>query len=140
MDVRYKSHWIAPAIVFSLLLFQSLPCPAAGADLSGDEVSELVSGNTVEAIHPAKGISIITFFATDGTFRQLMDNQPERGNWSVDANGQLCTYREGWGGECRLIAREGEVWKAYKIPRNLMKQRNHKRTFNRILPGNPYQL
>ncbi len=140
MDVRYRSHCRAAASVISLLLFQSISFPAAAAELSGEEVSELLSGNTVEAVHAIKGFPIITFFATDGTFRQLRDSQPERGTWSIDNNGYLCTDREGWGGECRLITHEGTVWKAYGIPKNLMKQRRLKRTFNKILPGNPYQL
>ncbi len=111
----------------------------AGA-LSGNEVKELVSGNTVEAVHATIGYSIITYHLADGTYRQLRDSETCSGKWSVDNEGQLCMMRTGWGGECRLIVKDGNVWKAYKIPKNPMKPRKHERTFNQVVKGNPHNL
>ena len=129
---------LSALVIASLLV---IAAPYVGAeDLDGDEVRRLVSGKTVEAVHANKGFPITTYFLRDGTFRQDRDGERENGTWSVDDQGRLCTIRAGWGGECRLIAQEGEAWKAYKIPNNVMKGRRHKRTFNKIIEGNPHNL
>ena len=105
-------------------------------DLSREEVVQLISGNTVEAVHAKRGNQITTYYSPDGTFRQIRSGERQKGTWYVNDDGELCKNREGWGGECRVISKEGDVWKAYKIPSNIMKGRKHKRTFNRILKGN----
>lgn len=109
-------------------------------DLDADAVRQLISGKTVEAVHAKRGYPITTYYLPDGTFRQDSDGKGQSGTWYVDDQGQLCKTRAGWGGECRVIAREGDVWKAYKIPNDIMKGRQHKRTFKKILEGNPHNL
>ncbi len=129
---------------FSALATASLlviAAPNVGAeDLDGDAVRQLVSGKTVEAVHVPRGYPITTYYLPDGTFKQDRDGAQESGTWHVDEKGKLCTMRTGWGGECRIIAQEGDVWKAYKIPNKVWKGRQHKRTFNKILEGNPHNL
>lgn len=121
------------------MFFTGITIAVAG-DLSGEEVRKLISGNTVEAIHTNEGYSIVTYFSPDGTLRQIREGKLASGTWSIDNKGQLCSIREGWGGECRVITQEGNVWKAYKIPKNPSKERKHKRTFTKVLEGNPNKL
>jgi hypothetical protein len=82
----------------------------------------------------------VTYYLANGTYRQLRDDEPCDGTWSVDKKGHLCMMRTSWGGECRLIVQDGEVWKAYKIPDNPMKARKHERTFTKVVKGNSNNL
>ena len=108
--------------------------------LGAEEVKQLVSGNTVEAINPRRAQSSVTYFDPDGTFRQLLDGKPEKGTWSVDDDGYLNTNREGWGSSRRKISREGDEWKLYKVPENITKPRKYMKTYTRIIDGNPNNL
>ncbi len=136
LKTRQRLRLLSSGLVAALLFSQY----SWAKDLNGDEVKALLSGNTVEAIHAAKGFTITTYYSPDGTFRQIRDGNNESGTWEIDDQGFLCTYREGWGGECRLIRQEEGVWKAYKIPRNRMKLPRHKRTYTQVLEGNPHNL
>ena len=108
--------------------------------LGAEEVKQLITGKTVEAINPRRATSSITYFDPDGTFRQLLDGKLQKGSWSVDDEGYLNTSREGWGSSRRKIAREENVWKLYKVPKNITKSVEHKKTFTRITDGNPNNL
>jgi hypothetical protein len=108
--------------------------------LGAEEVTQLVSGKTVEAENPRKATSSVTYYDPDGTFRMLLEGKPEKGTWSVDAEGYLCTNRVGWGSGCRRISKEGNVWKLYKVPENITKSTKHMKTFTQILDGNPNNL
>lgn len=136
IDVKTQILWTL--VTAALISFS----PTAIADdyLSADEVTQLVSGKTVEAKKAVKTVSIITYFSHDGTFRQLRDGEPQKGTWHVDEDGRLCVNREHWGTGCRRIAKEGDVWKMYKVPKDFTKSRKHQRTILRILDGNPHNL
>jgi hypothetical protein len=125
-------------IAFGLLGFSSFAI--AHEFLGAEEVKQLISGKTVEAENSSKATSSVTYFDPDGTFRQLLEDKPEKGTWSVNDNGYLCTNREGWGSSCRKISKEGEVWKLYKVPEKITKSIEYKKTFLRILDGNPNNL
>lgn len=137
--MKTASNALHPALIVGLLLLIGTSIAAAD-DLDGEAVRQLVSGKTVEAVHVPRGYPITTYYLPDGTFKQDRDGGRESGTWHVDGQGKLCTMRTGWGGECRIITREGDVWKAYKIPKKVWKGRQHKRTFNKILEGNPHNL
>ena len=126
------------SMVLCLLVFS--PAILAIEFLSAEEVKQLVSGKTVEATTPGKDTSSITYFDPDGTFRQLLDGKPEKGTWSVDNDGYLNTTRAGWGSSRRKISKEGNVWKLYKVPENITKTPAYKKTFTRIIDGNPNNL
>ncbi len=140
-----KSHLNKPFTWFlwsliTLLIIVTGSSNAFADDLSREEVIQLISGNTVEAVHAMRGKPITTYYSPDGTFRQIRSGERQKGTWYVNDEGLLCKNREGWGGECRVITQAGDVWKAYKIPSNIMKGRKHKRTFKKVLEGNPKNL
>jgi hypothetical protein len=134
--VRTLLRWCL--IAFGLLGFSSTA--TAIEFLGAEEVKQLISGKTVEAENPRKATSSVTYFDTDGTFRQLLEGKPEKGTWSVSDDGYLCTNREGWGSSCRKISKEGEAWKLYKVPEKITKPIEYKNTYLRILDGNPNNL
>jgi hypothetical protein len=142
MNIISKPSMLLLWSLTAVLMFFTGTTEAVAGDLSGEEVRKLINGNTVEAIHVKLGFSITTYFSPDGTFRQIRDGKRESGTWSIDDQGHLCQNREGWGGECRVITQENNVWKAYKIPDSgyPMKPRKHKRTFKKVLEGNPNNL
>ena len=113
---------------------------SSAKDLNGEEVKALISDKTVESKYPRKGFSITTYYALDGTFRQIKKGEFRKGSWCIDSNRQLCSTAEGGSGSCRLIAKEGDSWKAYKIPVNVMKPRKHERTILKIVDGTPNNL
>ena len=125
-------------IASGLLSFSSTAL--ANEYLVAEEVKQLISGKTVEAENPRRATSSVTYFDPDGTFRQLLEGKPEKGTWSVSDDGYLCTNREGWGSSCRKISKEGEVWKLYKVPEKITKSIEYKKTYLRILDGNPNNL
>jgi hypothetical protein len=137
--MKAASNTLFSALIIASLLVIGTP-NAMADDLDGDAVRQLVSGNTVEAVHVPRGYPITTYYLPDGTFQQDRDGERESGTWHVDEQGKLCTMRTGWGGDCRVIAQDGDVWKAYSIPKKAWKGRQHKRTFNKILEGNPHNL
>lgn len=137
--LRRVCNFIPASLIVLSLLSVSLPA-AAIEFLGAEEVKQLVSGKTVEAVNPRKATSSVTYFDPDGTFRQLLEGKPEKGTWSVDDDGYLNTHREGWGSSRRKISREGDVWKLYKVPENITKSTQHKKTFTRIIDGNPNNL
>ena len=133
-----RSFMRVSLIVFGLLGFSSTAL--AIEFLGAEEVKQLISGKTVEAINPRRAVSSVTYFDPDGTFRQLLDGKQEKGTWSVDDDGYLNTNREGWGSSRRKISKEGDVWKLYKIPEKITKTTKHMKTYTRILDGNPNNL
>ena len=136
-------RWMCKRISLSLIIFSLFGFPVISVAveyLSAEEVKQLISGKTVEAENPRRGTSSVTYFDPDGTFRQLLEGKPEKGTWSVNDDGYLCTNREAWGSSCRKISKEGDVWKLYKVPEKVTKQIEHKKTYLRILDGNPNNL
>jgi hypothetical protein len=111
----------------------------ADQQLNAQEITALVSGKTLEGTQPMKGIKVITYFAPDGTFRRLWGDDKEHGTWSVSAKDELCMSGSE-GTTCRVMERQGEVWNAYRIPKNIMKPRSHERQWVKVLDGNPYNL
>jgi hypothetical protein len=117
----------------------ALSVHAGGQALSAEEISVLVSGKTLEGTNPTMGFEYVTYFTPDGTYRRTKDGNHEQGTWSVTPNDELC-MTGGKGTTCRIIKKEGGVWNAYKIRRNLMKLPKHQRRWVRVLDGNPYNL
>ena len=136
--IRTGRRMCCSVMIAGLLCFSS--AATSIEYLGADEVKQLITGKTVAAVNPAKATSSVTYFDPDGTFRQRLDGRPEEGTWSVDDDGYLTTYREGWGSSRRKIAREGDVWKLYKVPANVTKPAVHKKTFTAITDGNPNNL
>jgi hypothetical protein len=124
----------------TILIFSSTPLELLAKDLSGDEVTELISGNTVDAIHVSQGYKITTYYSPDGSYRQLRKGERQEGKWHIDDEGLLCKQRDGKGVVCRVIVEDGDIWKAYKVPGNKMKLRRHKRDITKITQGNPNNL
>ena len=111
-------------------------------ELNAEEVRQLVSGKTVEAKHPKRGIMLTVFYNPDGTFRQLRDGKKQSGTWRVTEEGLLCKKNDnGWGEKCRIIEKDDDgTWNGYKIKKGVKKFRKHERVFMIILDGNPYDL
>ncbi len=120
-----------------ILFFSSSSFSSA---LDANELKTLISGKTVES-ETARGVSAITFFSPDGTFRKTERDELIKGIWHINSSGQFCSKRDDDSTtSCRTIKKQGDVWKVYKIPGNPMKQWKHKRTWLKIADGNPNNL
>lgn len=108
--------------------------------LGSNELKTLINGKTVES-KSARGFAAITYYAPDGTFRKTERNELIKGTWQIDNSGQYCTKRDNDSTtSCRTIKKQGDVWKVYKVPGNPTKPWKHKRTWLKIIDGNPNNL
>ncbi|MCU7940395.1 MAG: hypothetical protein KZQ64_08495 [gamma proteobacterium symbiont of Bathyaustriella thionipta] len=126
--------------IFLLGLMGAMPNVFAAKGLSPDEAKTLLTDKTVESVG-ARGFSSITFFSSDGIYSKSNRGELIKGQWHIDDEGQLCQRPEGEStASCHLIVKKGNVWKLYKIPSKVTMPWKHKRTFNKILDGNPNNL
>ena len=127
--------------VIALMVLASTISPAMAAKgLSPDEAKALLNDKTVEAVG-ARGFESTTYFSSDGVYKKNNRGELTKGVWHIDDEGQLCQRPEGESAaSCHLIVNKGNIWKLYKIPSKVTKPWKHKRTFNKILDGNPKNL
>lgn len=70
--------------------FFSVPA-LAGTPLSGDQVKQLISGNSVEAHSNAKGFDFKTYFAPDGSaVLEGGTGKTFTGAWRINESGEHC--------------------------------------------------
>ena len=132
---------ITTLLVIALLGLASAMSPVMAAEgLSPDEAKALLNGKTVEAVE-VKGFESTTYFSSDGVYKKKNRGGLKKGVWHINDEGKLCQRPEGEStASCHLIVKKGNIWKLYKIPSRVTKPWKHKRTFNKILDGNPKNL
>ena len=82
--------------------------------LSADEVTQLFSGNTYEAVIPSRGISMTVSADPDGTSRGMQGEHKFTYNWSVSDKGELCvSYKNKL--SCHMVMQENGVYKKFKL-------------------------
>ena len=62
----------------------------AGTPLSGKQVKQLVSGNSVEAHSNAKGFDFKVYFAPDGSAVSEVKGKTHKGAWRITDSGKHC--------------------------------------------------
>lgn len=106
-----------------------------GRVLSGQEVTALFSGKTVEFHHERKDFDAVAYYAPDGSYRGKRDDGKAIDfRWSVDEHGELCLHRSR-GTFCRIIVDEGGTYRKYKVKSD--GSRKLVLTYRKFMDGNP---
>jgi hypothetical protein len=114
----------------------------AGDWMAGDQLRELIAGNTTYGKHEKKDRHGYSYNREDGTFVGWNSEfGPTKGTWRVKGN-QFCRHREGKSREfCHDVRANGDgSYNRYKQPKNLIKPRVHILTWTKVVPGNPENL
>ena len=136
--MKIKNSLIISAIIGYFIAFIGTSALAAD-DLSAAEVKKLLSGKTVEGINVNKGYSFKAYFDPKGTIRAAYPFGTRQGKWRVNQKGRKCIrWKDKKKQNCNVIARDGEVYKEFKIKKN--GDRKHVATFKKFTDGNPYDL
>jgi hypothetical protein len=112
-----------------------------GTPLSGTEIKEIFSGNTVEGKHHEQGRQFRQYYHPNGTLAATSDDYGRRpdsdfGTWSVEGN-RRCTQFKKWGeGKkwCREIYKNGDSLQTFSQKSGKLRE-----TFS-VKQGNPYNL
>lgn len=108
---------------------------AFGEILDQAAAEQLLKGNTVEATDFKFKKNIRFYFEPSGTYKRLDEmNNRETGKWYIEQRGQLCLSFVSGTEKCRSIDSIGDG--KYVLLSNTKKSLK----FNKVLPGNPYNL
>ena len=141
---------ILACLLAGLMVFEGISF-FRGKELSTIEVTKLFSGKTVDGVNLANGIikPYKAYFNSNGTIqaehwygKKQLKWRKRNGKWWIDDKGRLCIKWEDIEDtdekKCMVIAKEGEVFRQYKIRKN--GSRKHLATFKKFTDGNPDDL
>jgi hypothetical protein len=111
----------------------STSLPAEERILTGEEVSALFSGKTVDYTIVMRDFTVSVYYAEDGAMRGMSRGKKMTGSWHVSDRGELC-IDYGKGLRCRHIVEEGGVYKKYKEEDG---KKIHVVTYDTFTDGNP---
>ena len=94
----------------------SVPLPPG--TLSADEVTLLFSGQTVESVLDSNGRVSLTYYNPNGELNQSQEGNMRHGNWRVRNDGRICLAFEEGSEKCRIIVKEGDVYRKYIVKKN----------------------
>ncbi len=118
----------------SIVGFFAVPA-LAGTPLSGDQVKQLISGNSVEAHSNAKGIDFKAYFAPDGSaVSEGSNGKTIKGAWRINDSGEHCTQWNRQKETCGQIVNMGDG--TY----NRMEEGYPRAVWKKIQPGNAFRL
>jgi len=106
---------------------------AAEKALTGDEVTALFSGKTVDYNIVMRDFAVSVYYAEDGSMRGMSRGKQMSGSWHVNDKGELC-IDYGKGLRCRHIVEEDGVYKKYKEEDG---KKIHVVTYYKFTDGNP---
>jgi hypothetical protein len=113
--------------------FFSVPV-LAGTALSGEQVRQLVLGNSVEAHSNAKGYDFKAYFATDGSAVSEVNGKAYKGAWRINDSGEHCTQWTTQKETCGQIVNMGDG--TY----SRMEEGYPRAVWKKVHPGNAFGL
>ena len=102
--------------------------------LDRKQLKKLFVDKTVESITAGKGRISRTYYGADGSVAQLRNGQKRYGKWRVTKQGRICLQMENLKEKCRVILKEGDVYKKYIVKKNGRHQ--HSVSYREFLSGN----
>jgi hypothetical protein len=102
--------------------------------LNAMEITTLFSGKTVESMVDKSGRISLTYYNPNGELHQLQNGQKRSGTWRVTNDARICLQFEGDKEKCRIIVKEGYVYRKYIV----RSDGNHERiiTYTSFRDGN----
>ena len=114
-----------------------------GSALTGAELKELLSGNTVMGVNHKKGRDFRIFHSSNGKISASAENHDgsrpdsDEGKWWIEGN-KRCTKFSRWGKgftHCKEIFKSGNKYNLYSLKTGRLRS-----TFTSVVPGNPHNL
>lgn len=106
--------------------------------LDAEQVTDLFSGQTVESVTAVRGRVSLSFYDVDGSLRQVRNGQTRSGKWRVRKDGRICLQMESLLEKCRIIVKDGDVYRKYIVKKNGRHQNSV--NYRKFWVGNPYGL
>ena len=132
MKIKYRSF---VSIVIVSLFYSSIGFAAPKNALNKDQVTKLISGNTIDGSHMFKDYQFSMYFKTNGKHVERRGDALKPGSWHVSPKGKLCwSYDAKEKTFCRWIVDAGKGT-YYKVAGKKKKVRKFK-----VLSGNAKSL
>lgn len=88
--------------------------------LDAAAVTALFSGKTVESVLDKTGRVSLTYYSPTGELRQLQNGEKRNGRWEVRGDGRICLDFPGDDRQCRIIVKDGDVYRKYVVKKDGM--------------------
>jgi len=129
--MKFKTHILITFALITACFVQPGSIAMAETKVSGDEIKTLLAGNTAEGKYIKWETTHKMYFEEKGKLRRIDSlNNKEKGEWYINKLGQLC-----------IIVRKdrcNDVMKRDDGGYNVYHRGTFKYTFDKIVPGNPY--
>ena len=127
-----------------------LPGPAAALDeqkpteniiqlppgtLNSADLFNLFRNKTVFSVTAVQKRESVSYYGAGGDVRQLRNGIKHTGRWRVTASGRICLQMEDRPEKCRIIVKEGGMYKKYIVRKNGKHQ--HSVSYPKFRIGNP---
>lgn len=94
------------------------PVQLPAGTLDADAVRALFADKTVEAVDDTSHIVSQTYYYPNSLLRQTVKGKIYNGTWTVRKDGRLCEQVNCREKKCRIIVKEGDVYKKYVVKRD----------------------
>jgi len=142
--MRFLLFLLAVVLVAVGMMVVVVPeSPAGGVmlpdgTLTSAEVFALFNNRTVTAVTAVRHREGVSYYDPNGEIRQIRDGIKRVGRWRITDSGRICLQMEDLPEKCRIIVKEGKVYKKYIVRKNGVHQ--HSVTYTRFRKGNPEGL
>jgi hypothetical protein len=106
--------------------------------LTSPEVFALFNDMTVYSVTAIQLRESVSYYDPNGEVRQLRKGIKRNGQWRVTDFGRICLQMEDLPEKCRIIAREGGIYKKYIVRKSGPHQ--HSVSYPEFRKGNPLGL
>ena len=141
MQIQKRLSFFLASIFSGTLLISGL---AQAEQLNSEQVTALVSGKTVYAVHEKRDFDITSYFSSDGTVISFRNEEKYKGKWHTKSDGSHCIqFNDPYSGElkkerCMFIEKDGDTYKRIKVKGN--GKRIHVISYKRFAHGNAENL
>ena len=98
--------------------FTTTPLQLPAGTLDAAAVKALFTDRSVEAVDDNSHIVSLTYYYPNSLMRQTVKGKVYNGTWTVRKDGRLCEQVNCRDKKCRIIVKEGDVYKKYVVKRD----------------------
>lgn len=98
--------------------FAATPVQLPAGTLDAAAVKALFADNSVEAVDDMSHVASLTYYYPNSLLRQTVKGKVYNGTWTVRKDGRLCEQINCRDKKCRIIVKEGDVYKKYVVKRD----------------------
>ena len=123
MNALKTAKFLMSGILMTALLigcasFTTTPMQLPAGTLDAAAVKALFVDKTVEAVDDKTHIVSLTYYYPNSLIRQSVKGKMYNGTWKIRKDGRLCEQVKCNDRKCRIIVKEGDVYKRYIVKRD----------------------